>query len=80
MIKERIKKGIILLIVASSLLIGCGEKNKNENIITGMEQIKSGNYEEALESFDAAMVYNEDLAKAVKGQGFASRTSRYPNE
>lgn len=70
-IKERIKKGIILLIAASSILTGCGEKNKNENIITGMEQIKSGNYEEALESFDAAMVYNEDNELIYRGQGIA---------
>lgn len=69
--KQGTKKGLILAVLMTSLLTGCQGEKQNENISTAMQQIQSGNYEEALESFDAAFVSKEDDELIYRGQGIA---------
>lgn len=55
---------------AAILLAGCG-KNKNENIASGMELVEQLLYEDALTSFDKALLNNEDKEQIYRGQALA---------
>ena len=56
---------------AAFILGGCGSKTGNENISKGMEFLEQYDYQSALDSFEAAIVYNEDNQLLYRGEGLA---------
>lgn len=62
---KRMKAAGILL--ASLVLTGCGKSTENINI--GMQAIEKLEYTDALAAFENAIVQNEDLELAYRGQG-----------
>lgn len=70
MIKGKGTMGVGMLILAACLLSGCGNSS-HENIDQGMALIGENNYTDALECFEAAMVYNEDEELLYRGEGIA---------
>ena len=54
------------------MLTGCGNEVKNTNINKGMEQLEQMDYNGALESFEAALVYKEDEQLIYRGEGLAN--------
>lgn len=69
-IKWIIKSGVFMAAVAV-LLGGCGKKSDNVNILQGMELLEQYEYQAALESFEAAALYNEDSQLIARGEGLA---------
>ena len=55
----------------SVMLSGCGKKAENTNILKGMELLEQYDYQTALESFEAAIVYKEDDQLLYRGEGLA---------
>ena len=53
------------------LLNGCGKKPENTNLLAGMELVEEYNFQGALESFEAALLNNEDAELSYRGQGIA---------
>lgn len=64
------KYKICLIVAAVCMLGGCGAQ-KNTNIEQGMQQIEQLDYNAAIESFEAAIVYNEDSQLLYRGEGLA---------
>lgn len=62
--------GLLLGCMMAGFLIGCGSK-ANENVAQGMQLIEQLSYEEALSSFEAAIVNKEDMQQIYRGQGLA---------
>jgi tetratricopeptide (TPR) repeat protein len=52
-------------------MTGCGSKSSNENMLVGMELIEQYDFQGALDSFDLALLNNEDLELTYRGQGLA---------
>ena len=67
---NRKKTAAILSALALSVLSGCGS-GKTENLDQGMALVEQLEYEEALKSFDAAILNGEDLQLAYRGMGLA---------
>ncbi len=60
-----------VVFLAAVVLSGCGKKAENTNISKGMELLEEYDYQAALESFEAAIVYNEDSQLLYRGEGLA---------
>lgn len=70
----RKSKAILLaciLVAASSGLAGCQSTPDNTNIIKAMEAIEALDYNTALETFETAVFYEEDLQLIYRGEGIA---------
>jgi tetratricopeptide (TPR) repeat protein len=64
----------ILPSIAIGMMIaitGCGSKSDNTNMLAGMELIETYDFQSALDSFDLALLNNEDLELTYRGQGIA---------
>lgn len=60
------------VVLAASLLIGgCGKKQENTNLNAGMELVEQYDFQGALESFEQALLNNEDKELSYRGQGLA---------
>lgn len=68
--KQKVRYAL-LTIACMWIFTGCGQSGR-ENIDTGMQQIASHQYEEALASFDAAEAKKEDPQLIARGRGIAS--------
>lgn len=69
---KRRAAGVIVTIGLMALMTGCNaDKEKNVNIAEGMEKIEQADYNGALESFEAALVYKEDGQLLYRGEGLA---------
>lgn len=70
---RKMKKIQFLASVLCAMLLctGCGKEDKDLNIAEGMQAIEELRYEEALESFDKAMVSGENVRLIYRGQGLA---------
>lgn len=66
----REKTAVILAALALAVLPGCGS-GKTENLDQGMALVEQLEYEEALKSFDAAVINGEDSQLAYRGMGLA---------
>lgn len=53
------------------LLGGCGKKAENTNLLAGMELVEQYEFQGAIESFEAALLNNEDAELTYRGQGIA---------
>ncbi len=60
------------LMLAMCFLAGCSSKPANTNINKGMEQLEQHDYAGALESFEAALIYEEDRQLLYRGEGLAN--------
>lgn len=58
------------MVAAVCILAGCGAQ-QNTNTQQGMELLEQMDYNGALESFEAALVYNEDEQLIYRGEGLA---------
>ena len=67
---NRKKTAAVLAALALSVLSGCSS-GKTENLDQGMALVEQLEYEDALASFDAAVVNGEDLQLAYRGMGLA---------
>ena len=67
------KKNLILLssLGAALLVTGCGNHKKNENVATAMQLVEELSYEDALASFDEALLNGEDKELIYRGEGLA---------
>lgn len=65
-----IKLGAAALTVAL-LMGGCGKKQENANLLAGMDQVEQYDFQGAVDSFEKALLNNEDLELAYRGQGIA---------
>ncbi|MBO5033436.1 MAG: glycosyltransferase [Lachnospiraceae bacterium] len=68
--KAKWKSGAVFFAMAM-LLAGCGKKTDNTNLLAGMELVEQYDFEGAMESFDLALLNNEDLELSYRGQGLA---------
>lgn len=50
---------------------GCGKKAGNTNLLAGMELVEQYDFQGAIESFETALLNNEDLELSYRGQGIA---------
>lgn len=66
----RRKAAVILAAFTLAILPGCGS-GKTENLDQGMALVEQLEYEEALKSFDAAVLNGEDAQLAYRGMGLA---------
>lgn len=69
-IVQTVKMGAVVL-VAAVLMNGCGKKPENKNLLAGMEQVEQYDFQGAVESFEAALLNNEDAELTYRGQGIA---------
>ena len=69
-VRQKAKTGMCVLVTAC-MLAGCGNTKENTNLNKGMEQLEQLDYNAALESFEAALVYNEDNQLLYRGEGLA---------
>lgn len=61
-----------VVIVATVLLLGgCSRNQENTNLSAGMELVEQYDFQGALESFEQALLNNEDLELSYRGQGLA---------
>ncbi len=60
------------MVGVSTLLSACGKAPDNTNIVKGMEAIEALDYNSALEAFDTATLYEEDLQLIYRGEGIAN--------
>ena len=67
---NRKKTAAVLSALALSVLSGCSS-GKTENLDQGMALVEQLEYEDALASFDAAILNGEDLQLAYRGMGLA---------
>jgi len=67
--KKHYKKAAIFFIVL--LLNGCGKKPENTHLLEGMGLVEQYDFQGALESFETALLNNEDLQLSYRGQGLA---------
>ena len=67
---DRRKAAAVLAALALAVLSGCGS-GKTENLDQGMALVEQLEYEEALKSFDAAVLNGEDAQLAYRGMGLA---------
>lgn len=58
-------------IVMMCALTGCSTRSADTNVKKGMERLEQMDYNGALESFEAALVYNEDEQLIYRGEGLA---------
>ena len=56
---------------AACLIGGCGKKQEDTNLLTGMEQVEQYDFQGAAESFEKALLNNEDPELTYRGQGLA---------
>ena len=66
---QKMKLGLAVAL-AVCILSGCG-KEQNTNIEQGMQLLEQMDYNGAIESFEAAIVYNEDEQLLYRGEGLA---------
>lgn len=59
------------LVGVSSILTACQKAPQNTNVLKGMEAIEVLDYNTALEAFDTATLYQEDLQLVYRGEGIA---------
>ena len=59
------------VIAAAFLMGGCGRKQENTNLLAGMEQVEQYDFQAAVESFEKALLNNEDMELSYRGQGLA---------
>lgn len=71
-LKDTYKIQIVLGCMAACLLTGCEAKPDNTNINKGMEFLEQMDYNSAMESFEAALVYKEDEQLLYRGEGLAN--------
>ncbi len=77
LIKGKNKKRISIIKLGAAALTavlltgGCGKKQENTNLTAGMEQVEQYDFQEAVESFEKALLNNEDLELTYRGQGLA---------
>lgn len=64
-----IYKTATMTLLAGLLLTGCGKNTQNTD--AGIEAVEALEYQSALECFEKAIVENEDLELAYRGQGLA---------
>ena len=65
------KKSIVAVLLAATLLTGCGSLAGRHNIDSGFTYIESHEYQSALESFEAAEEAGEDKCLIHRGKGIA---------
>lgn len=53
------------------LISGCGKKPENTNLVMGMQQVDAYDFQGAIESFETALLNNEDPELTYRGQGIA---------
>lgn len=63
-------KSLVLMVMLAAVLAGCGHE-EGKNIKAGMAAIDQGDYEGAMTAFEEAVVRNEDMELAYRGQGIA---------
>lgn len=68
--KSAIMLGIGVL-AAALLMGGCGKKQQKTNLTEGMELVEQYDFQGAIESFEKALLNNEDLELSYRGQGIA---------
>lgn len=69
----RFRRGIVMgLLIATCFFTGCSGKPANTNLNKGMELLEQMDYNGALESFETALVYNEDAQLIYRGEGLAN--------
>jgi tetratricopeptide (TPR) repeat protein len=71
-----VKKGVIIkacviIFCMASGITGCGNNTDNTNLNAGMELVEQYDFQGAMDSFDLAILNNEDLELAYRGQGLA---------
>lgn len=69
---NRYRIAVLSMAFSICMLTGCGNKPVNTNINKGMEQLEQMDYNSALESFEAAIVYKEDEQLIYRGEGLAN--------
>lgn len=68
------KKRLLVIVCVISMMmltVGCGNNKKNENVTAGMQLVEELSYEEALNSFDEALLNGEEKELIYRGQGLA---------
>lgn len=74
-VNNKHKKSAVLTataVFATVLLLGgCAQKQENTNLKAGMELVEQYDFQGALESFEQALLNNEDLELSYRGQGLA---------
>lgn len=60
-----------VVLAAVLLLGGCSKKPVNTNLLAGMKQVEQYDFQGALESFETALLNQEDLELSYRGQGIA---------
>lgn len=69
--RKQISKSVAVISAMLMLLAGCGKKTDNTNLLAGMELVEQYDFQGAMESFELAILNNEDLELAYRGQGLA---------
>lgn len=69
-IVQAVRVGVLVL-MAVLLMDGCGKKQENTNLLAGMELVEQYDFQGAVESFEAALLSNEDTELSYRGQGIA---------
>lgn len=76
--KYKNKKKMLRIIKISAILLGtavclgaCGKKPENTNLLAGMELVEQYDFQGAVESFEQALLNNEDMELSYRGQGLA---------
>lgn len=70
--RKKINMVLAALLCAAMLVTGCGGEEKISHIDEGMTAIEELRYEDALASFDQALVSGEDKRLIYRGQGLAN--------
>lgn len=60
-----------VVLVAVLTMNGCGKKPENTNLLAGMQLVEAYDFQGAIESFETALLNNEDLELSYRGQGIA---------
>jgi tetratricopeptide (TPR) repeat protein len=64
-------KTCALILCAAIFIGGCGKNSDNTNVLAGMGLVEQYDFQGALDSFEKAILNNEDLELSYRGQGIA---------
>lgn len=62
---------VTAIVAAAMLFGGCGKKQDDTNLKAGMELVEQYDFQGAMESFELALLNNEDMELSYRGQGLA---------
>lgn len=73
-VRQKIMRTVKRLCVVSGAVLlmgGCAKKPENTNLLAGMELVEQYDFQGAVESFELALLNNEDAELTYRGQGIA---------